>query len=363
MSSSALLSLFRQWGADFLEREAGPVPLRFPEGAGREYQAAKEAAILAYGGDRGWLELTGADTAGFLQRILSSDLNALEPGGGQWSAMLDGKAHWISDLLLYRFVRDGQDLWGMDMPAERLNRMEQALDMFHFGEDLSWRQQPWERLLIGGPQAESKMAQLGLPVPEPASGEPRAGGTFGTAAMEDGLVLRRPDRGMVCFDILAAGEKLSAWAEQLRQEKTTAAGWVALDILRVEAFRPRYGTDFNDSSTLPESNEWQRASVSKGCYAGQEVVAKIHTYGEAPRQLCRLRFDGDPVPMQGAELLDSSNKVLGKVTSWVFSPIEDAPIGLGILRRKGAQEGFSMLAVQGEHRIPVRVSLPDKNPA
>ncbi|MBT5101637.1 MAG: aminomethyl transferase family protein, partial [Planctomycetes bacterium] len=88
-----LHSLFQEWGAEFMPQGDVLLPVRGP-GVGAEYEAARDGIALFDGGDRGWIEITGPDTADFLQRLLSSDVSKLEWGNGQWSAMLDGKGHW-----------------------------------------------------------------------------------------------------------------------------------------------------------------------------------------------------------------------------------------------------------------------------
>ena len=107
-NTTPLHELYQTWGADFLEVAGRQLPLRV-SGAGQEYQAARESLALADGGDRGLVQMRGADLIDFLQRTLSSDLSKLAPGGGQWSALLDGKGHWITDLLLFRLPdEDGE---------------------------------------------------------------------------------------------------------------------------------------------------------------------------------------------------------------------------------------------------------------
>ncbi|RMH02709.1 MAG: aminomethyl transferase family protein [Planctomycetota bacterium] len=335
-----LHELFTSWGAEFGRLDGVELPLRVA-GAGPEYEAAREGTALFDGGDRGWLEIEGEDAVDFLQRLLSSDVPALGDGGWQWSALLDGRGHWVADLILFRFG----DRIEIDLPASREDAVEQALDRLHFGERLAWRRPRPARLLVAGPGAEAAVAGLGLP---PAGEGPIQ-------------VLRRPDRGVECLELLGPPEEVAAHGERLRAAGAVPAGLVALDILRVEAAEPRWGTDFNETVTLPESNEWRRVSFTKGCYPGQEVVARVNAYGEAPRQLCRLRFDGGTTPLAGCPLVDEEGKRLGRVSSWVWSPLRDEPIGLGTVRRRAAHNGARLLAAADDGaRVGVTVEVPEK---
>lgn len=343
-----LHDLFQSWGADFLCEEGLERPLRL-SGAGAEYEAARTGTALADGGDRAWVLIEGGDAIDFLQRTLSSDVAALKEGAGQWSAMLTGKGRWVADLLLFRLPGE-TPRFGLDLPTARRDYFLQRLEMLHFGENLSWSAPELGRLLVVGPGAEAALTERGLGAPN----------EFSALETSTTTILQRPDRGERCFDILAAPDQVVEIARALRDSGAVPCGLVALDILRVEAFLPRWGDDFGDEDTLPNSNEWRRASLTKGCYAGQEVVAKINTYGEAPRQLCRLRFDGEPQPLRGAELRDPEGKVLGHVTSWVWSPREECAVGLGVLRRRAARNGHELEAALGDVRVRAVVEVPEK---
>lgn len=352
--STPLEGLFREWGADFLEMDHIRLPLRIA-GAGQEYEAARCAVMLADGGDRSWVEMRGYDLLDFLQRILSSDVRKLTEGSGQWSAMLDGKGHWIADLLLYRLAApEGEVCVGVDIPTECLKIFLEKVETYHFAEDLEWRTPKPTRLLLLGPGAAERLEALGWD----CTGDDE----FANLQRGDLRLLRRPDRGSPCWDLQGPTEEIIALAQQLRSDGAVPGGWVALDILRVEDARPRWGADFDHQVTLPASNEWHRASLEKGCYAGQETVAKIHTYGEAPRQLCRLRFEGPPLPLSGAEIRDEEGHKMGRVTSWVWSPQENAAVGLGMVRRRLAVEGQTVQAIHPEdgRAVPAVVSVPEK---
>lgn len=320
----------------------------------RGYAAARESCARADGSDRGWLEFAGPDARDFLQRVLTSDLRGLRPGAGQWSALLDGKGHWISDLLLYCLDGASDDAFGMDLPADRAEAVSGRLEALHFAERFALERPDAARSLLLGPGAEDVARGLGLPAPSAGSG-------LGVASAGGLRVLRRPDRGAPALEILGAPARIRAIEERLVHDGVPRADAAALETLRVEAFQPRWGADFDEETTLPDSNEWRRASLTKGCYAGQEVIARVNTYGEAPRQLCRLRFEGTgDAPLSGAELDDGSGRVLGRVTSWAWSPSAERALGLGVVRRRAARTGERLqVRRDGASGVAV-VEVPEK---
>jgi glycine cleavage system T protein (aminomethyltransferase) len=351
--NTPLHDLFQHWQADFFCHAGVHLPLRV-SGAGTEYEAAQTGAILADGGDRTWICMAGSDLLDFLQRILSSDVEKLEVGSGQWSAMLDGKGHWIADLLVFRLADQAEvaQVW-IDCPTSRAETVVQQFDKYHFGEQLHWQIMEVAKLLIAGPNAKELLLPSvgGLTPAEPK---------FSIAVTADCALIRRPDRGLACWEWSGPKARVVEVAKQLEKAGARPAGWVVLDILRVEAWIPLWGQDFDQASTLPETGEWQRASLSKGCYAGQEVVAKIHTYGQAPRQLCQLEFETGDKPLHGSALCNSNGNQMGLVTSWIWSPRLEKPIGLGVVRRRAIAQNEPLFAHLAQEVFTTTVRAPVK---
>jgi len=343
-TSTPLHDLFSSWGADFIDVNELRLPLRV-SGVGSEYQAALESLAIADGGDRGLVHMSGADLLDFLQRTLSSDIKKLQPGEGQWSALLDGKGRWLCELLLFRLPdQEGELQVLLDCPLDSVSSLVQRLDMMHFGERIAWQELEVARLLLLGPKSEAQSFAVEV----------------GPSA--ESFWLSRPDRGTACRELVGPPQLVRDYARQSILDGALATGWVVLDILRVEAGQPRWRTDFDSESILPESGEWQRASLAKGCYAGQEVVAKVDTYGEAPRQLCLLDFAQVEVPLIGATLHDDQDHPVGTVTSWVWSPRQGKAIGLGVIKRKALQGQQVLYAVSGQERVMTTWTRPDKGP-
>ena len=128
--------------------------------------------------------------------------------------------------------------------------------------------------------------------------------------------------------LLSSGEELGV----------TPVGMDAMNTLRVEAGIPAYGVDMDESNIPIEAGLWDALDFEKGCYVGQEVVARIKWRGHVNWHLLGLLLDGDTVPKPGDEIFSGERKI-GRVTSGVFSPSLGKPIALGYLRREFKEPG------------------------
>ena len=140
-----------------------------------------------------------------------------------------------------------------------------------------------------------------------------------------------------------------------------ACGWRALEIARVEAGIPRFGADMDETNLAPESGIESRAiSYSKGCYIGQEVIARIRTYGQVAKSLRGLKLADDltALPVKGDKLF-KDGKEAGYITSALRSPTLRANLALGYVRREHQAAGtvFTLTTAHGESRVTL-ASLP-----
>jgi folate-binding protein YgfZ len=185
-------------------------------------------------------------------------------------------------------------------------------------------------------------------------------------AMLGEIICANVPRGAAAgFDLFVPTPALAAVADKLiaaaKELGGRAAGWQALETLRIEAGLPRFGADM-DESTLPgEAGLDARAvSYSKGCYIGQEVIARIRTYGQVARGLRGLRLPGDlaTLPQHGDKLLHDGKEV-GFITSALRSPTFRANIALGYIRRECNQPGtaLTLRTVAGEFPVSI-IPLP-----
>ncbi len=300
-----------------------------------QYRQLREECGLLDRSERGKLLVSGPDGAEYLQGQLTNDVESLEVGDGQYAALLDRKGHMQADLRVLR--RAEEEIW-IDTEAVALPGVLRHLTMYSIGRDVAVADVTAEAAILSliGPRAIEIAGTAALPehANEAAS---LAGVEFLAAGTREGV------------DLICA----SADAERLR-EALLAAGAVevgaeAAEILRVEAGVPRFGAEMTGETMPAEAGIVESAvSFTKGCYIGQETVARLHYKGKPNRHLRGLRLSAPVEP--GAPLL-LGEKEVGRVGSAVVSPAF-GPIALAILRRE-AEPGAELAL--GEDGVTARV--------
>ncbi|MFN0007493.1 MAG: YgfZ/GcvT domain-containing protein [Planctomycetota bacterium] len=333
MDRSILLDLHRSAGARVSSGDA-PSLLTYGDVPG-EYRAALEDCAVFDESDRGLLEIGGADSASFLHRILASDVKSLQSGGGQRSLLLSSKGKVLFDFDLFR---GPESLW-ISAPPGCASNLATALENYHFAEKLEIAVVATHApLAVCGPRAENLVrAVVGTPLPADEHAWIR--GSFEDSAI---VLSRVPVAGSTGIRLDAGPERASALWNALRAAGATPAGLVARDCLRVERGAALFGADI-DSNVYPQEARLEAAfSLTKGCYVGQEVVAKIDTYGGLNKRLVALRIShDDPVP-RGTRLLredEGELRDLGVVTSWAYSFALNGGAALGYVKRRHQEPG------------------------
>ncbi len=265
--------------------------------------------------ERGKLALTGEQAKEFLNGQVSNEIEALAPGAGCYAALLTNKGKMLGDL---RVIDTGTELW---LDTERV-ALQALFDTIRRGS-VGWQVQLHKRTLqqallsLVGPRA-SEVAGFAA-APEHAN---RAG-SLGDAP----VLLVATDLGV---DVVCAAEDAERVRAALAVPEVPEA---AAEIVRVESGRPRYGIDLDDTTIPQEAGLNDRAvSFTKGCYVGQETVARLHYRGKPNRYLRGLRLSEPVAP--GTELLLGERSV-GRVGSSVVSPRHGA-IALALVRREAA---------------------------
>jgi folate-binding protein YgfZ len=272
-----------------------------------------EDVALVDRSERGKLALTGAQAKELLSGQVTNDIEALSPGGGCYAALLTNKGKMVADL---RVLDTADELW---LDTERV-ALQALFDTLRRGA-VGWQAQLHKRTLeqallslVGPHAAQAAGAELG---PEHANRPAQLGGAD--------VLLVATDVGIdvVC----AAGD-----ADRVRGALDVAAvPEAAAEVLRVESGRPRYGLDLDDATIPQEAGLNERAvSFTKGCYVGQETVARLHYKGKPNRHLRGLRLSA-PVP--SGTLLLLGEREVGRVGTSVVSP-RFGPIALALVRRE-----------------------------
>jgi folate-binding protein YgfZ len=292
-----------------------------------------EDVALVDRSERGKLALTGPDARSFLSGQVTNDVEALEPGSGCYAALLTNKGKMLADL---RVIATDAELW-LDTERVALQTLFDAVrrGTVGWGVELHKRTVQQALLSLVGPRADEVVG--GAIGPEHTNRPAQLGGAS--------VLLIQTDLGV---DVVCPAEDADAVRTALDVPEVPAP---AAEVVRVEAGRPRFGVDLDDSTIPQEAGLNERAvSFTKGCYVGQETVARLHYRGKPNRHLRGLRLS-EPVA-SGTPLLLGEREV-GRLGSSLVSP-RHGPIGLALVRRE-AEPGAELVA--GEATATV-VELP-----
>jgi tRNA-modifying protein YgfZ len=292
-----------------------------------EYDALTRQAGLVDLGHRTQIQLVGADRATFLHNLCTNEVRNLPPGAGceAFLTSVQGKT------LAHVFVFATEDSLVIDTVPGEAEKILKHLDHYLVCEQvtLTDRSRAWSSaLLVAGAESERLLSELtGERVPDV-----RLAHTVVPVAGHS-VWLRRVDlAGPIGFQISTFADNAEAVRAAILQAGAVACGAAALEAARIEAGFPLFGPDITDKN-LPQEVARDAAAISfvKGCYLGQETVARIDALGHVNKTLVGLRFTGPAIPERGLEL-SASGEVVGHVTSVSWSPRLGAPLALGYVR-------------------------------
>jgi folate-binding protein YgfZ len=355
-SPLALEALHRDHGAAFQELSGWSVPAHYGDPAA-EYQAMRDAAAVLDRSTLGKVTVTGRDRQAFLQGMLSNDVKSLAAGQGTSAAFLDAHGKVVAILDVYCL----DDRLLLALPPGLTEKTLQKLDHFLISEKAYFEaaDEAFAVVALQGPAAPGLLATV--------AGRALDLGPFQhVEAAIAGAPVRIVNRreagvpGYHCWTIALHGAAL--W-QALVEAGARPAGMDALDVHRIEAGVPWYGVDVDETVILPETRLEQLVSYNKGCYIGQEVVARVKYRGHVNRALSGLAIEGDRVPERGARVV-AQDKDIGRITSSTRSPALGRPIALGYVRREHFEPGSAVSVVDGAGALDARVhALPFIEPA
>ncbi len=300
-------------------------------------QLREECGLLER--ERGAIDVLGPDGAEYLQGQLTNDVEALAVGEGQYAALLDRKGHMQTDL---RVLRVGEDAILLDTEPQTTDAALRHLTMYSVGRDVQVGDATAERAFISliGPRAAEIAGTP--PLPEFANQATKLASVDVVAVgTRDGV------------DILFPADERDRVIAALTDAGAVEVSPEAVEILRVEAGVPRFGAEM-DAGTMPAEASIVDDAVSftKGCYIGQETVARLHYKGKPNKHLRGLRLSAAAAPGAALRLGD---KEVGTLGGAVVSPAH-GPIGLAIVRRE-AEPGSEVTV--GEDGVTAEVvALP-----
>jgi glycine cleavage system T protein len=336
MKQLPLNNIHKSLGAILVDISGWAVPADYGDKIS-EYGSVRETVGIIDLSSRGKLKLSGKDHLKFLQGMLSNDVMKLEEGKGVYATILTVKGRMVSDMRVYK---DKESIL-FDLEPGLNQVVLELLTKFRLSykasiDDIS---ETTGLISIQGPKARGILEMLfeeGIPQMEELS-------FIQKKVMDSELMIVSVNRtGEEGFDLYIENKALAdLWEELLKKGQELnikPVGYDALDILRIEAGIPIYNIDMDETNIPIEAGIWNALDFEKGCYIGQEVVARIKWRGHVNWHLMGFECDGEIVPKIGNEVFDGERKI-GRITSSTFSPEFNKPICLGYIRREFKDSG------------------------
>ncbi|MDB6124709.1 MAG: Folate-binding protein YgfZ [Pedosphaera sp.] len=325
-----------------------------------EYMALHEAAGVLDLSFRSRICLTGVDRVRFLHGQVTNNVNTLRAGEGCYAALVTAKGKLQSDLNIYALPNELL----LDFEPGLIKTVSERLDKYIIADDVQIVDvvSAYGLISIQGPKSETVVRSIGLPLEIPtkalsftSTNDPNLGELY---------LVNQPRIGTIGFDLFVPTPALGAVMDKLiaaaKEQGGRACGWQALELSRIEAGIPRFGADMDEANLAPEAIEQQAISYSKGCYIGQEVIARIRTYGQVAKALRGLRLAEDlkSLPVKGDKLFHDGKEV-GYITSATASPSLKSNIAFGYVRKEANQINteLTLHTTEGDSSAKI-VSLP-----
>ncbi|MEX0701659.1 MAG: glycine cleavage T C-terminal barrel domain-containing protein [Planctomycetales bacterium] len=291
-----------------------------------EYLGARDGAAIFDLSDRTQVEITGRDRVAFLNNFCTNDVKKLEPGQGCEAFVTNVKGR----VLAHVFVFVERDAIWLETVAGAAPAIIAHLDKYLISEDVQLhdRTGDWGELFFCGPgsieRSLRKLAPYSHRIASSGLARSRRVDLLGIAGF------------LTSFDKRESGGLLrEAWEVWTRAggRELRPAGAAAFHAMRIEARLPLVGVDVGEENLAQEVARTDRAvSFTKGCYLGQEPIARLDALGHTNRELRTLRLEGGPVPAAGTPVFGDGNEI-GRITSAARSYADDRPVALAVLRR------------------------------
>lgn len=335
-------------GAIMREQDGWLVPANYGD-ALAEYEVVRGAcAGLLDLSSRGRVEVSGGEAVQFLNGMLTNDVAALKEGEWMHAAFPNPQGRLLAAARVFRTVEG----FIFDTEAATYEQVLKSLERFTLAGDFRVRDitEATATISVQGARAgEFVRAALGDAASEAARGR------FNITRFQDSdvAVVRATHTSEDGFDIFVAAAAAESLWDALIASGARPVGFDALEVLRVEAGLPRYGVDASDANVVLEVlNESEAVSYTKGCYVGQEIIARIHWRGHVAKKLTGIIFDRAAESSADARLRDcASGREAGRITSTIFSPRLRRQVALAIVKYDFLQPGTELKVFAGDAEV------------
>jgi folate-binding protein YgfZ len=352
--TTALHVLEAASGAHFETWCGWDIPSRFSDPV-TEYRSLRRSAGVMNLSSAGKIRVTGRDRIRFLNNKLTNDIRKLAAGAGCYAALLTRQGTMESDLWVYSSADDLH----LECPPCTVERVMATLNK-HIVSDRVELEDVTRRfgiLSVQGPSAATVVEQATGNSVSALKGLEHRDVDWGTSCR----IVNRDRTGSGGYDLWLAAEFLESGWRKLLAAGGSAVGWRALRWARAEAGVPWYGADMNERTLPMEMGMDAAISLNKGCYRGQEIVARVTFRGHLDRRLAGIAVDGEQAPGSREEVFFQEQRI-GEVTSAEFSPALGKPLALAVLKISFSQPGTAVKIHSGQGQLSgtvVALPLPE----
>ena len=351
---SPLDETHRQFGARMKEEGGWRLPVAYGD-------VSAEYAVVRGGGaglidfsSRGRIEVSGSEAMQFLNGLITNDVKTLEEGAWMPAAFPNAQGRLLA---FARVLRRG-NTYLFDTEAATHERVRKTLERFTLAGDFHVTDITHETAqlsLQGAQAAEILGATLGAEVARLERHHLHCA----SWREEQLTIIRATHTAEDGFDIITGAKVAPVLWSALTAAGARPVGFAALEMLRIEAGLPRYGVDMDDSNVVTDTGLDEAVSYTKGCYIGQEIIARIHWRGHVAKRLAGLSFADRGEVERNAKIRTADGKEIGRITSVTFSPRLDHTIALGYVKYDYLAPGTPVRVLYGdEERAAHVVELP-----
>ena len=326
-----------------------------------EYSALHNGALFFDRSDRTRMRISGPKAAELLTGMVTNDVFALVPGEGQYAAALTPKGKIVADLRIFAL----EDALLVDTSAAAAPGWKDMVRKYVNPRVAPYHDVTSELSDLGvfGRASRSIVSRVMDLDDKDLTALPPYGNIVRPFAEATVIIARVPEMDLDGFEIFIPAGAADSLKHSFLAAGVSPGGRDTWEIARIESGRPQWGADMDDQTLPQEANfdELGAISYTKGCYIGQETVARVHFRGHVNRFLRRLRFVTRPAPPTGAELVDESGKVIGDIRSVALSP-RYGGVALGMVRREVAP-GTTLQARWSGGECSVQIEQNEKGAA
>ncbi len=355
-------------GATMIERDGWSVPANYGDVL-FEYAAVREGGSGVIDlSNRGRILVSGSEAVPFLNGLITNDMKTLEVNSWMPAAFPNVQGRLIASVRVVRLEDEGTDKTAcptflIDTEPATHERVLKTIERFTLAGDFRVADITSQTALLSV-QGRKSAGTVGLVFGEGAAGIAANRATqirrqqTDVADLIGGVtVIRATHTGEDGFDlVIANSDQAGIWWNALQSAGARPAGYDALEILRLEAGLPRYGVDMDETNVVTETALDDAVSYTKGCYVGQEIIARIKYRGHVAKKLTGLAFE-QAVKVAGDAIIKSTDdKDIGRITSVTYSPHLGRTIALGYLKYDYLAPDTSVKVISGDEEFRVQVT-------